>query len=364
MPQFDLAAIAREIAPVIRQYVESAMDKFRKAIFADFGALIEQSDARCKSLEGEIEALKQVVSELRGICADDRAAFDERCKEVSETLPKQVLEFAQGCVSDEVDRVRQALPVPQDGKSVSVDDVRPLLEQLVAEIPRPQDGKSVTVDDVRPLLEQLVAEIPRPQDGKSVAVDDVRPLLEQLVAEIPRPQDGKSVTIDDVRTLAEELVKSAVAEIPRPTDGEPGRDGLHIEVLPVIDEAKSYPRNTYATYRGGLWRSFEKTAGMRGWECIVDGLADIEFDLADSRQFRIKVMTARGVLQEKNYQLPVPKYQGIFKSGNQYSAGDMVTKAGSLWHCLTDTTDAPGQNSAWILAVKKGQDLTQSVRLS
>ena len=37
--------------------------------------------------------------------------------------------------------------------------------EMVAALPKPENGKSVTVDDVRPLLEQMVAAIPRPKDG-------------------------------------------------------------------------------------------------------------------------------------------------------------------------------------------------------
>ena len=51
----------------------------------------------------------------------------------------------------------------------------------------------------------------------------------------------------------------------------------------------------------------------------------------------------------------VPMYRGVFVEGDTYDKGDLVTWAGSLWHCNADTTDKPGGDD-WTLAVKKGRD--------
>ena len=50
-------------------------------------------------------------------------------------------------------------------------------------------------------------------------------------------------------------------------DGAPGADGrdaIQIEVLPAIDEAKSYPRGTWASFRGGLIRAARNTDPITG----------------------------------------------------------------------------------------------------
>ena len=63
-----------------------------------------------------------------------------------------------------------------------------------------------------------------------------------------------------------ERIKSLEA-LPTARDGAPGADGrdaLQLEVLPAVDEQKSYTRGTYAKHVGGLWRAFEQTSGMRG----------------------------------------------------------------------------------------------------
>ena len=314
-----------------------------------------------------------------------------------------------------------AMPVPQDGKSVTPEDVRPLLQELVtaavgeipaprdgkdydpaalkqavddavseavAEIPLPQDGKSVTPEDVRPLLQELVTaavgEIPAPRDGKDYdpaalkqAVDDA---VSEAVAEIPLPQDGKSVTPEDVRPLLQELVTAAVGEIPAPRDGkdydpavlkqavddavaalppaQDGRDALQLEIQPFIDEGKSYPRGSYATHNGGLWRAYEKTHGMRGWECIVDGVSDVDISMNGQRNFTVTINRASGTSDKKAFDIPAMVYRGVFKSGDEYLPGDTVTWGGSLWHCDEQTQDKPGETGSkgWTLAAKRGRD--------
>ncbi len=125
-----------------------------------------------------------------------------------------------------------------------------------------------------------VANIPVPADGKSITPDDVRPMLEQMVKEavshIPAPRDGRDYDPE----VLKQAVLEAVNALPAPQDG---RDATALEVLPAIDDQKSFPRGTYATHLGGLWRAYEKTHGMRGWECLVDGVADIDVSMTDER---------------------------------------------------------------------------------
>jgi len=51
-------------------------------------------------------------------------------------------------------------------------------------------------------------------------------------------------------------------------------------------------------------------------------------------------------------------YCGVFVDGRTYTRGDMVTYAGSMWHCHDgDMTTRPGDGvSGWTLMVKRGRD--------
>ena len=142
-------------------------------------------------------------------------------------------------------------------------------------------------------------------------------------------------------------------------DGAPGADGrdaLQLEILPAIDEQKSYPRGSYAKHAGGLWRSFEQTHGLRGWECIVDGIAWVSPTI-DGKHIKMTVRTSSGHEDYADAVIPVQVYKGVFDASD-YEQGDTATWAGSLWHCnMTGTKAKPGDGSPdWTLAVKKGRD--------
>ncbi len=251
-----------------------------------------------------------------------------------------------------------ALPVPQDGKSVTVEEILPVLEELISkavgEIPVPKDGKDYdpavlrqAVDDA---VSEAVAEIPAPQDGKSVTVEDIIPVLQELItAEVPE--------LPDIKSLVSEVVSALPAPEPG-KHGEDGRDALALELLPFIDESKSYPRGSYATHNGGLWRAYEKTHGMRGWECVVDGVAGVDVSMEGMRNFTVTVNRASGASEKKAFDVPVMMYRGVFKSGDEYLPGDTVTWGGSLWHCDEQTQDKPGETGSkgWTLAAKRGRD--------
>jgi hypothetical protein len=153
------------------------------------------------------------------------------------------------------------------------------------------------------------------------------------------------------------MLDEMVAAIKLPKDGEPGRDAAHIEILPAIDPEKSYPRGTYATHLGGLFRAYQTTEKMHGWECIVDGVADVTFQQISDRKFNLQVVRSSGAVDERNCYLPVMVYRGVFVPGD-YEPGDTVTWAGSMWHCQQPTSDKPGEigSKGWTLCVKKGRD--------
>ncbi|HCB8469861.1 TPA: phage portal protein, partial [Escherichia coli] len=328
-------------------------------------------------------------------------------------VPRDGRDYDPDVLQQAVNDAVANIPQPADGKSLTPDDVRPMLEQMVKEavshipvprdgrdydpevlqkavndavanIPQPADGKSLTPDDVRPMLEQMVKEavshIPVPRDGRDYDPDVLQKAVNDAVANIPQPADGKSLTPDDVRPMLEQMVKEAVSHIHVPRDGrdydpdvlqkavldavsalpapQDGRDATALEILPAIDDQKSFPRGTYATHLGGLWRAYEKTHGMRGWECLVDGVADIDVSMTGERLFSVVVRQSSGQRTEKTFSLPVMLYRGVFRAGETYHPGDTVTWGGSLWHCNSMTEDKPGEahSSAWTLAAKRGRD--------
>lgn len=260
-----------------------------------------------------------------------------------------MLELLAGIVREYVDaKFAEAL------KAIPEIDV-PLIADAAAKlIPTPEDGKPG-------------------EDGKSVSIEDIQPLIvehiEKMVAQIPVPkngeqgppgergekgEDGKDADLDAVQKMVQDEVSSIEIVVPEP---DHGRDALQIEIMPEIDAEKSYPRGTYATHKGGLWRSHEKTLGMRGWECIVNGISETRIESVDHRTFKIINVDSRGVESTHERQLPGMIYKGIFSPDNTYLAGDTVTFGGSLWVAKKDDPQGkPGQSQDWQLVVKKGRD--------
>lgn len=98
------------------------------------------------------------------------------------------------------------------------------LEEKIDAIPKPEkgeDGTSVTIEDVKPLIEEAVAaiEIPAPTDGK----DGVAPTAD----EVAKAMEGIfSKWALDFERKADGVLSKAIEAIPKPKDG---RDALELE---------------------------------------------------------------------------------------------------------------------------------------
>lgn len=296
-----------------------------------------------------------------------------------------------------LDTIKQ-LPVPKDGepgKDAEPVDVEKISQQIKDSVlDSVSSAISAIEQDVEKQIAKAVENIPVPKDGKDADPVDVNSIVSLLskqvdqlvstkVAELsahtveciektfrdtPKPKDGKDaepIDMAQVKAMLSELVERAVEkiEVPRPRDGENGRDAIAIDILPSIDESKVYDRNTYASHNGGLWRSFERTKGMRGWECIVDGVRDITVDYDGERELKVFTARSSGEIVEKSFTLPVMIYKEVYREGNSYRKGDTVTWAGSTWTCMKDTAEKPGSNEDWRLSVKAGRNASTPVKI-
>ncbi|EQA1580387.1 phage gp6-like head-tail connector protein [Enterobacter hormaechei] len=275
--------------------------------------------------------------------------FGEAIKKLADDFKKALNEMESG-LQKQMEEIRQSIP---EFQPVDIPDFSKMVADAVSAIELPKapeipDLSKEIADAVENTVKQSFKSLPKPQDGKSITAEELRPLVEEVVsASLPEPID------------VEKLAEDVAAKIPSPESGADGRDALAIEIEPFIDEKKSYPRGTYATHNGGLWRSHEKTYGMRGWECIVDGVSAVDIQQDNERSFSITLERASGALEVKSFDVPVTIYRDVFKAGTEYQPGDTVTWGGSMWHCNEPTTDKPGETGSkgWTLAVKKGRDL-------
>lgn len=89
-----------------------------------------------------------------------------------------------------------------DAQPLSIDDVTPLIEQAVKEFPKPKDGV-----DGKDGIDG--------KDGKSITIEDVQPILENAVTKWALEFERR----------AQDVLQRAIDRIPAPKDGINGKDG-------------------------------------------------------------------------------------------------------------------------------------------
>lgn len=303
-----------------------------------------------ESIADHVAAATKALSEV----------FAEQLKgrdEIIESLQREVktLRIAAEDVSERVDALARAeMPAPYDDSALRKDfddaladtDRRVELAQKMAVY----DDQWIrqTFDAVQATLDKLKAVgAPKPYDDSG---------LRNLVDGAIKVHDAQ------ITVLGEQIAE--LSSRPAPAPGIDGKDALALEVLPEIDPAKSYVRNTYAKHNGGLWRSFEQTHGMRGWEVIVDGVHAV-MPVLEGKSLTVRVIQSSGTESILHAELPIQEYKGVYRPEEAYLQHDTATWAGSLWHCnVTGTKAKPGDGSSdWTLAVKKGRDARETVKI-
>lgn len=219
------------------------------------------------------------------------------------------------------------------------------------------DDAQLDMDAVKQILLDAVAalELPKGEKGDAGQVDmeAVKALIAEQVAkiELPIPEKGDKgdpgvVDMEEVKRLLQEAVKAI--ELPEP------KSAVDLEIQDGIDTDKDYPRGTYARFQGGLWRSFERTKGMKGWECIVAGIDNIAVDYDGDRTVTITVAKSDGAEDVKEIVMPVLIDKGIWRE-QDYQKGDVVTFSGAMWIAQKDKPiGRPGASEDWRLSVKRG----------
>jgi hypothetical protein len=330
------------------------------------------------------------------------------------TLVERVIDSVKAYVSDAfksiIPRIEAVEREIAEVKATRLDDVERTVAREIARIPAPKDGtdgrnafevavslgyegtvhewmsslqgrngddgKSVTVDDVRPLIEAAVKAIPIPKDGKdgengkNVTLDDVRPLIEQAVKAIPAPKDGKdgengkSVTAEEVLPALTAELQKAIAALPVPKDGRDGIDGKNGTSVTVDDlramfeaEQAKWALEWERRAQDQMTRFMDRIPAPKDGKDGADGLGfeDLEVQHDGERTFTVRFVRGEKV-KEFAFKIPVLIERGVYRAGQKYDRGDGVTLQGSYWIAQKDTTAKPGESTDWRMAVKKGRD--------
>lgn len=223
----DTKALAAAVAIVVRDAVQASVPAL---IAAAQAPLLE----RLATLEG-----RQPEPGRPGKDADPeviRVLVEQAVAAIDIPKPRD----GEDGTSVNPDEVRQmvadavaALPPAAPGRDADPAVIRQMVADAVGaiDIPEPQPGRDADMDQVRRWIEEQVAALPAPADGKSVTVEDVTPIVREAVATavaaLPAAKDGVGLAgalIDRKGMLIMTLSDGTMCELGRVdgTDGEPG----------------------------------------------------------------------------------------------------------------------------------------------
>lgn len=313
------------------------------------------------------DAANDMLDQLRSEATRSSSAFTTLVREEQDAVAEAIASIPAE-IAKQIKVAMEALPklptaeevaalvtVPKDGKNADPEEIRAIVAAEVAALPPAKngdDGKSVTLDDVRPLIEEvtqrLVDALPKPKDGADADPEMVKAEVAKAVAALPpaeKGEPGKSVTLDDVQPNIEEAVRKEIAKLPAAKDGV-GLAGA------LIDQ----DGHLVVTLTDGTVCKLGRVDGEPGAPG-ADGVGFDDIDVAHDGGRGFTVRFVRGDrTKEFTFVLPVVLDRGVFKDGTAYAAGDGVTFGGSFWIAQRETSAKPGTDDSWRLSVKKGRD--------
>ncbi|HYD66175.1 hypothetical protein [Azospirillum sp.] len=324
-------------------------------------------------IEAAIADLRRIDAERELRLVNLERAVADRLASVRDGESVTVEQLAP-LVDDVVARAVAALPAPKDGESVTVDDVRPVIEdavgKAVAALPPAKDGDSVTVEQLAPLVDDVVAKavaaLPAAKDGESVTVEQLAPLVEDVVAKavaaLPVPKDGDSVTVEQLAPLVAETVEKAVAALPAPKDGE----SVTVEQLaPLVEDtvakavaALPVPKDGDSVTIDDVRPLIDEAVGKAvaalpapkdGESVTVEQLAPLVDDVV-AKAVAALPKPEKGD-RGADGKMPVVRAW----SDRVHYEGEVVTLAGSTWQAAKDTGHAP-PHADWTCIAAAGRD--------
>lgn len=312
-----------------------------------------------KQLEAHIKALAPVVKQYVKEAAD-------ALKTELQGWVKSGLEALETRLNDKIEAVKSEIPAPDTREHLDSEAVKALIaeefEPVLEAIGQREDAaRKAQADAQQQKMDELFDQFN----------DRFAKAWVKYVEEMEKPLEWpKLIDPEALKNAVSGFVKAEMAGIPAPEpakhgkDGENGKDGkdaLQLEILPAIDFEKSYPRNTYAQHNGGLLRAWQQTDGEKGWETVINGVADVQIEQKSAREFEVHTVQTNGKAQKSVFTVPVMIHRGVYRENDDYLQGDTVTFGGSLWHAEKDhPSGKPGagepEKTGWRLAAKKGRD--------
>lgn len=260
----------------------------------------------------DLELLQVVGEVMRERIGEVRGAYEAQIKGLTEkvaALEARPTELGLKLSEDELGAAFEKALSTWQPPEPAPPDLSPLVERISALEARPvshvtTDTLEGFIADCDKAVERRLAALPAPlkgdkgDPGPGVTAEDFRPLFE---AEIAKAELAVERRVMD-------LVQRTLDKIPLPSNG---KDGVGFDDLTITRDGRTI-RHEYR--RDG--------AVVKTFEFKTDEL----------------------------------QYREIYKAGEAYERGDVVTWDGSIWIARSDTPGKPGEGDGWRLAVKRGRD--------
>lgn len=235
-------------------------------------------------------------------------------------------------------------------------DIEGLKKQL-ADLRIPTEEEVAELVDLEAIAKSAAALVPIPEakDGTSVTTEDVRPMLEEMVYKaveaLPKPEKGQDADMPALKAHLDELIKTVQPAAPLPA--------------PTVDEVAAAFERRFSDLTLSWERqardTFEKAADRMPKPKDGRDAIDVEgFDLVlseDGRTVTVKMQAGETVV-EKSVKIGAVIDRGTYKHEGQYEKGDGTSYGGSYWIAKCDNPQGvPGTGETdWRCAVKKGRD--------
>jgi hypothetical protein len=269
--------------------------------------------------------------------------------------------------------VRRLAEVEQRPAAPSAEDVRRMIDEAVAkavsELPPPkdgEDGKSVTIEDVRPLIQEEAQKSAQPlreavealsarvtpealakaASEAAVGEERIAEMVGQAVAgiELPKPPAGYAkALIDRNGHLVLTRTDGATEDVGEVVGRDADMDALKAEIERMVSE---------------IPRPSDGEDGV--------GFDDMEFALAEDERTLVITAEKGERKREWSFRLSHILDRGVWQRDRPggYLKGDGVTWGGSFWIATEDTSEKPDSGKGWRLAVKKGRDAREPAKVT
>lgn len=238
-------------------------------------------------------------------------------------------------IAQEVAKAAAAIPIPSDGKDCDMEAVQSMVTAAIKALPAPKDGENG-------------------QDGRSVTLDEVRVLVETAV--------------EGIRDQAEQSVSAAIKALPLPKDGKDGADGLKgdpgekgADGIGLAGAMIDRGGELQVTLTNGTVKSLGVVVGTNGsnGKDGQDGIGLDAFEvdyLEETHEVRIKAACA-GRTKELRYPAGGLRPAGYWRDGTKAKACEAWVHDGSLWIATKNTSAKPqSAGDDWVIAARKGRD--------